>query len=413
MRIARALAAGTWFLVACACAAAPGKGVLPFSPQEIEDILRHGPWPPPLARDASNRVSGKREAVEFGARLFFDSRLSIQGNIACSSCHIPEFGWSDRRALAVGLEETDRNTKSILNARFNRWFGWSGASDSLWAASIRPLFDPREMGNAERHVAALVRAAPDLACGYRSAFGHAPPADDETLIVDIGKALAAFQETLVTGRTPFDDFRDALARGDSRTAARYPLAAQRGLQLFIGSARCGICHVGPHFTNGEFDKTGIAVRDTRGRFDWGRYDGIKTLQAGRFNLLSRYNDERSRASAISTRHVVLDPETYGAFKVPGLRNVALTAPYMHNGTLASLRDVVRHYSEIDEAKLAIAASSPHAEPNDLFTRPPRGSVLQTLNLTEAQVSDLVAFLETLTERRPLVRRSAPGVVACR
>ena len=107
----------------------------------------------------------------------------------------PGWRWRRRgRALAVGLEETDRNTKSILNARFNRWFGWSGASDSLWAASIRPLFDPREMGNAERHVAALVRAAPDLACGYRSAFGHAPPDDDETLIVDIGKALAAFQE---------------------------------------------------------------------------------------------------------------------------------------------------------------------------------------------------------------------------
>ncbi len=413
MRIARALAAGALFLAGCACAAAPGEGVLPFSPQEIEEILRHGPWPPPQSSDASNRVSGKREAIEFGASLFFDSRLSIGGGIACSSCHIPEFGWSDRRARAVGLEETDRNTKSVLNARFNRWFGWSGASDSLWAASIRPLFDPREMGNAESHVAALVRTAPDLACGYRSAFGRLPPADNEALIVDIGKALAAFQETLVTGRTAFDDFRDALARGDSRAAARYPPAAQRGLRLFIGPARCGICHVGPQFTNGEFDKTGIAVRDARGRFDWGRYDGIKTLQAGRFNRLSRYNDEPSRANAISTRHVALDPEAYGAFKVPGLRNVALTGPYMHNGTLASLRDVVRHYSEIDDAKLAIAASSPHPEPTDLFERAPRGNVLQTLNLSETQVSDLVAFLETLTERKPLVRRPAPGAVACR
>jgi cytochrome c peroxidase len=155
------------------------------------------------------------------------------------------------------------------------------------------------------------------------------------------------------------------------------------------------------------------VRDARGRFDWGRYDGIKTLQAGRFNLLSRYNDEASRANAISTRHVALDPEAYGAFKVPGLRNVALTGPYMHNGTLASLRDVVRHYSEIDDAKLAIAASSPHPEPTDLFERPPRGNVLQTLNFSETQVNDLVAFLETLTERKPLVQRPAPGAVACR
>lgn len=306
----------------------------------------------------------------------------------------------------------DRNTKSTLNARFNRWFGWGGASDSLWAASLRPLLDPREMGNTERHVATLVRTQRDLACGYRSAFGRAPAADDETLFVDIGKALAAFQETHVTARTPFDDFRDALARGDRNAATRYPLAAQRGLRLFVGAARCNVCHVGPQFTNGEFDKVGIAVRDARGGFDWGRYDGIKALRAGRFNLLSRHNDERSRANAISMRHVVLDPEAYGAFKVPALRNVALTPPYMHNGMLATLRDVVRHYSEIDETKLAIAASASHAEPGDSFARPSQGSVLQTLNLSEAQISDIVAFLETLTERRPLVRRPAPSVVAC-
>jgi cytochrome c peroxidase len=392
---------------------APASGVLAFSRDEIAAIRLHGPWPPAPVRDASNRVSGSRRAAEFGAQMFFDARLSTSGIISCASCHIPEFGWSDRRALAVGLEETLRNTKSVLNSRFNRWFGWSGASDSLWAASIRPLLDSREMGGAERHMTALVRAQPDLACGYRSAFGRPPPADDETLFADIGKALAAYQETLVTGRTPFDDFRDALARGDHRAAARYPLAAQRGLRLFVGAARCNTCHFGPLFTNGEFDKVGIPVRGAGGRFDWGRYDGIKTLRASRFNLLSRHSDDRSRAGAISTQHVALNLEAYGAFKVPGLRNVALTAPYMHNGSLASLRDVVRHYSEIDAVKLHIAAQHPHAEPGEPLPPSPAESVLRTLNLSPAQIADVVVFLETLTEKRPLSQRPAPRAAVCR
>ena len=389
------------------------EGLLQFSREEIASILLHGPWPPPWARDAGNRVSGKREAIEFGERLFFEPRLSTDGRIACASCHVPELGWSDGRARAVGVEETDRNTKSVLNSRFNRWFGWSGASDSLWAASIRPLLDPREMGSAERHLAALVRTARDLSCGYRSAFGHAPPGDDETLIVDVGKALAAFQETLVTGRTAFDDFRDALGREDRRAAARFPLAAQRGLRLFIGTGRCNLCHLGPRFTNAEFDKVGIPVRGVRGRFDWGRYDGIKAVQASRFNLLTRHNDDRTRANAVSTRHVALNLEAYGAFAVPGLRNVALTAPYMHDGSIASLRDVVRHYSEIDEIKLHIAVSHPHPEPGEPLPPRPAQAVLGTLNLTDAQVADLVAFLETLTERKPWVRRPPPRDTSCR
>lgn len=387
-------------------------GLLAFSREEIASILRHGPWPPRLAPDASNRVSGRPEAIAFGERLFSDTRLSTNGRIGCASCHVSGQGWSDGRARAAGIEETDRNAKSVLNARFNRWFGWAGASDSLWAASIRPLLDPREMGNAERHVAALVRNAADLSCGYRSAFRRPPPADDETLMVDLGKALAAFQETLITGRTSFDDFRDALARGDHRAASRYPLAAQRGLRLFIGQGRCNLCHLGPRFTNGEFDKVGIPVRGASGRFDWGRYDGIKATQASRFNLLGRHNDDPGRASGVSARHVALNLESFGAFVVPGLRNVALTAPYMHDGSFASLRDVVRHYSEIDEIKLHIAVSHPHPEPGEPLPPQPFTSVLRTLNLTEAQNNDLVAFLQSLTERVPLQRRPEAKSAAC-
>jgi len=406
------MAAGFVLATAAWCVGVHADGLLPFSREEVAAILQHGPWPPPATRDASNRVSGRREAAQFGERLFFDPRLSTDSKVACASCHVPERGWTDRRPRAFGLEETQRNTRTVLNARFNRWFGWSGASDSLWAASIRPLLDPREMGNAERHIASLVRSSSDLLCGYRGVFGREPPDDDEALLVDLGKALAAFQETLVTGRTPFDEFRDSLARGDRRAAARYPLAAQRGLRIFIGEGRCNVCHVGALFTNREFDKVGIRVRDEMGRYDWGRYDGIKAVLANRFNLLSRHNDAPHSAAVTSTRHVLANLETYGAFAVPGLRNVALTAPYMHDGSIGSLREVVRHYSEIDEVKIHLAAPHPHPEPDQPLP-PPITTVLPTRGLADSQITDLVAFLETLTERKPLSRKLVPGLPVCR
>ena len=409
----RARLAGAAALLLCSGVPAHAGDVLAFSRAEIAAIHQHGPWPPALRSDASNRVSGNPRAAEFGAQLFFDSRLSTTGAISCASCHVPESGWSDGRAVAVGLQETERHTKSIVNARFNRWFGWSGASDSLWAASLRPLLDAREMGGAERHVAALVRTQPDLLCRYRLVYGKLPPADDEVLFADIGKALAAFQESLVSSRTPFDDFRDALVRGDYKAAARYPVAAQRGLRLFIGAAKCNVCHLGPQFTNGEFDKTGIPVGTASGRIDWGRYDGIKTVLASRFNRLTPHNDDRSGAHTVSTQHVTLNLEAYGAFKVPGLRNVALTAPYMHNGSLASLRDVVVHYSRIDAATMHLAVPQPHAEPGEPVAQRAAESILRPLNLSPAQIDDIVAFLETLTEKRSVLRRPAQtGVREC-
>ena len=286
--------------------------------------------------------------------------------------------------------------QSVLNARFNRWFGWSGAADSLWSASLRPLMDAREMGAAERHVVALVRSSPDLVRAYRSALGRAPPDDDEALLADIGKALAAFQETLVTRRTPFDDFRDALARGDARAAARYPLAAQRGIRLFVGKAQCNVCHFG----------SDIQQRRVR----QGGHPGARRRRLFRLGTLRRHQSRareplqpaftpqrRRRGGATSTRHVALDVEAYGAFKVPGLRNVALTAPYMHNGSLATLHDVVRHYSEITPEKLHIAAAHPHAEPGEPLPPRPAESPLRTLSLTAQEVDDLVAFLHTLSE----------------
>ena len=279
-----------------------------FGPEDIRKILLHGPWPPPWRADPSNRVSGQPAAIKLGERLFFEPRLSGTGSVLCATCPVPFRGFHDARPRAFGLEPVERNTPSLLNARFNRWFGWDGAQDNLWAQSIRPLLDPREMRATPAHVAEVMRK--NYSNEYQAVFGRSSGSDEE-ILVDVGKALAAFQETLVTGRTPFDDFRDALERGDDAAAAGYPLAAQRGLRTFVGKGNCSLCHAGPQFTNGGFADTGVPF----------------------------------------------------LVRVPGLRNVARTAPYMHNGSLATLRDVLRFHSE----------------------------------LNESEVEDLVAFLESLTD----------------
>ena len=346
-----------------------------FTQEEIAKILQHGPWPPPTARDPSNRVSGKREAVAFGEKLFFEPRLSGTGSVLCATCHAPFRAFQDARPRAFGLQEVDRNTPSVINARFYRWFGWDGGHDSLWSQSIRPLLDAREMNATGAHVAGIVRKI--FPTDYQAAFARQVPTEDEQVLVDVGKALAAFQETLVSGRTPFDEFRDALARSESTS---YPEAAQRGLRIFIGKGNCSTCHFGAHFTNGEFADTGIPFFVAPGRVDPGRSEGLKRLKGSPYNLLGRFNDDGSRSTATGTKHVESQHRNFGEWRVPGLRNVAQTAPYMHNGSLATLRDVVRHYSELNEERL-------HADGE---------RVLKSLRLSPAEVDDLLAFLETLS-----------------
>jgi cytochrome c peroxidase len=362
--------------------------------EELRRVLAHGPWPPPSVRDPSNRVSGRPEAIAFGERLFFETRLSAGSTVACASCHVPERDWTDGRPRGVGTVVLDRNTPSVWNVGLQRWFGWDGGGDSLWAQSLRPIVDPREMGSRAGAVARLVRGDPALACDYRRAFGRPPVAvaDDEAVLVDAAKALAAFLETLVSGSTPFDDFRDALARGDAEAASRYPAAARRGLAIFVGAGRCSVCHFGPAFTNGEFGDVGVPFFVAPGRVDAGRHGGIRRLRASPFSLLSRWNDDASGATATRTRHVELQPRNFGEFKVPGLRNVARTAPYMHDGRYATLRDVVRHYSELDEERL-------HADGE---------RILRPLRLSPDAADDLVAFLESLSDRARPAGRPRPA-----
>ena len=378
-------------------AAAHDDGPVSYTGDEKRRILQHGPWPPRWARDPSNRFSGNVDAARLGELLFFDTRMSRSGALACGSCHLPERAWTDGRVRAVAALALDRNTPSLANVRLNRWFGWAGAADSLWAQSIRALVDADELGATAHDIARLVREDHELGCRYRQVFGSGPSRDDEAVMVDVAKALAAFQETIVSGRTRFDAFRDALARGDREGIRRYPVTAQRGLRTFVGKGGCWQCHTGPAFTNGEFHDVGLPFFAAAGRVDPGRHGGIKLLVANPFNLLGRYNDDLSGANAVGTRHVAPEHRNFGEFKVPSLRNASLSAPYMHNGALEALRDVVRHYSELNVDRL-------HADGEQL---------LKPLKLSAQESDDLVAFLETLTDQSSARRRAPVRASRCR
>ena len=224
-------------------------------------------------------------------------------------------------------------------------------------------------------VAAVRRAS------HGAAFGADLPVDDLELVVQLAKALAAYQASLRSPRTAFDRFRDALVRGDRPAAARYPLVAQRGLRLFIGEARCSVCHAGPAFTNDEFADVGVPFFVAEGA-DAGRHGGLSKLLASRLNRLGGFNDagEPGDPRALLTRHLKIEPRHFGEFRVPGLRQLMRTAPYMHNGSLATLEAVVRHYDRLDEERL-------HADGE---------RILRRLNLRPGQAADLVAFLRTLS-----------------
>ena len=304
--------------------------------------------------------------------------------MSCATCHQAGRDWSDGRARGMGAVQLDRRTPSLWNVGYAHWFGWDGAGDSLWAQSIRPILDPQEMAGGAELVGRLLRGDKELACGYERAFGAKPGTDDQQLLVDAAKALAAFQATLVSPRTPFDEFRDALVAGDRVAASRYPLAEQRGLKVFSGSANCESCHYGPRFTNGEFGDVGIAFFVRPGEVDSGRFAGLVRLLDSPFNLLGSYNDDASGASAQRTRHVRPQHSNFGEFRVPGLRQVARSGAYMHDGSLATLDAVVRHYSEVNPDRL-------HSDGTPL---------VRPLGLSPQQGADLVAFLRSLSVEPP-------------
>jgi len=361
-----------------------------LTPAELARVVEHGPWPPAFVRDPTNRVSGVPAAIDLGRRLFFDPRFSPNGYVACVACHQPDRSFTDNLPRARGLAPVERNAIALQNLRLHRNYGWGGAADSLWMASLRPILDPREIGGSADKVAFVIETGDGVACRYKAAFGEEPSASDaEKVLVNVAKALAAYQETLVTGRTRFDDYRDAVARGEP-TPALYPVDAQRGLKIFFGRGNCAGCHNGPNFTDGAFRGTAVSPFVGQAMADTGRLEGLQTVRLSRFNLHGRYNDDPAKVGP-PARELKVDVHERGKWRTPSLRNVVVTPPYLHNGTAASLYDVVRRYAR-SPGQAAFVDDERKARRVDLSPR---------------DIDDLVAFLDTLTDadgaRRPLAR----------
>ncbi len=345
-------------------------------------IIAHGPWPPAPDPDISNRFSGDDDAIRFGRALFHDARLSADGSMQCATCHEARHAMGDGKPRALGRRELDRNTPALANLSGRRWFGWDGRSDNLWAQSIHPILNPDELAQDENSLARRIIEEADLARTYLEVTGRSPVDDPpREVLVNIAKSLAAWQETLVTPRTAFDRFRDALAEDRDVPDNVFSRSARRGLKLFVGEGRCSLCHFGPNFSNDEFHHAGVPHFTRNGSVDPGRHGGIGKYRASPYRRTGKFSDEDPESAARAPGNfVVRSHDDWGRFRVPSLRNVAATAPYMHDGSVADLPAVVRHYDEINM---------------NLFHEDGE-SLLRPLGLDATGRADLEAFLRTLT-----------------
>ena len=366
-------------LVALALLAACGK-----------DADNRAPVParyPPLGQvppDPTNRVADDPRAAALGQMLFFDPDLSgplkvdsalgkagERGKVSCRTCHdgpaLDDAG-SPTGHVSTGTGIGGRNAPPVLNSSFYAWTNWGGRFDSQWALVLGAIENPEVMNNTPAAVAETVLA--QYRAEYEAIF-PGPTDDADVVFANTGKAIAAYMRTLVARDAPFDRF----AAGDEDAISP---AAKRGFQLFL--RHCESCHRGPHFQDDSFHAIGIHqfgahVPET----DLGRFTDVVPLLASRFNTAGPHSDGPSRLGGLAQ-----DPAQRGQFRTPSLRNVEVTAPYMHAGQLATLEAVVAFYNIGGGAAIEGVTKS---------------SEMKRLDLSAEEQADLVAFMKTLTDTR--------------
>lgn len=333
----------------------------------------------PLPADPTNRVADDPAAAALGRLLFFDTRLSANGRVACSTCHEPERGFQDGRALAVGVGTTARRAMPVAGMARAPFLFWDGRKDSLWAQALGPLESAVEHGATRLQVARVI--ASHYRDQYETVFGQLPDLSDlpggdlvTAIFVNVGKAIAAFERLIGFGASRFDRYVEALTEGRSG-AAILTREEEAGLRVFIGKGHCTQCHNGPLLTNNEFHNTGVPPRPELPR-ERGRFEGAHAVVRDEFNCRSRWSDARGRCPELEFM-VTGDHAQERAYKVPSLRNVAERAPYMHAGQLSTLAEVIGHY---DRAPAAPAGQSE----------------LHALRLSASERRQLEAFLRTLS-----------------
>jgi len=270
--------------------------------------------------------------VELGKQLFFDKRLSVDGTVSCASGHDPSKGWSNSKALAkgVGGQVASRKVPSSVNIGYQHFLFWDGRAGSLEEQALAPIQNASEMA-----MPSLVELEARLnnIKGYRDQFRQVFGTD--VTAENVGKALAAYQRTILSGNAPYDRYK---AGEETALSER----ALRGMKLFFHKAHCSACHSGPNFSDGAFHNIGISVKE-------------KDFDVGREKISGLLGDR-------------------GSFRTPSLRETARTAPYMHDGSLKTLEEVVENYDR-------------GSVPN-----PQLDEEIFPLKLTAQEKRDLVAFL---------------------
>jgi cytochrome c peroxidase len=271
--------------------------------------------------------------ASLGKKLFFDPRLSVTSAQSCASCHNPGFGWGDGLSVGVGhlMTRLNRRSPTVLNSAWSASFMWTGTFSTLEQQALGPIQSAREMNMP---IDQLMERLASIA-EYGSLFASAFPGEGMNPAT-LAEAIATFERTLVSERSPFD----AWIEGDEHAI---PEAAKRGFAIFNTSGQCSSCHEGWNFTNDGFHDTGLR------------------------------SDDIGRAALLPTI-----PKMLHAFKTPGLREIGNRGPYMHDGSIATLEQVVEHYD------------------SGGVERPSRSDLIRPLGLTPQEKSDLIAFLKTLT-----------------
>ncbi len=323
---------------------------------------------PPVAANPDNPPTPER--IELGKRLFFDKRISANGRFNCSTCHLPEHGWTLPSAFSIandGFVER-RNPPTLLNVGYNRALIWDGRAPSLEKQAVGSTKNPVHKGQDIDKLMAVFRADPEISRLFRAAYGTEPNARD------YGRAIAVFQRhTLITGESPFDRYM----KGDEGALSD---AAKRGLALFKGKAGCIACHNGPNFTDSDFHNIGLARNPA--------FDRPEYLEILRFDARRKGLKEWKTIDDDPGRYLVThDPADWKKFKTPTLRNLEDTGPYMHDGRYATLAEVIDHY---DRGGDGTRNQDPRIRP---------------LGLSAQEKSDLLAFLKSL--RGPLPQVEIP------
>jgi cytochrome c peroxidase len=304
--------------------------------------------------------------IELGKRLYFDKRLSLDSTVSCATCHNPKLGFSDGKKVAEGIkgQKGVRNSPTVLNAAFYDEQFWDGRVSTLEEQAKQPLVNPVEMGfPSHNELIKRLQTLSEYREGFQKAFGT------KNFTIDhLVQAIASFERTLVTLNSPFDQFiagkEDAISQ-----------EAKRGFELFRGKGRCITCHEFtpsyPFFTDNKYHNIGVAIH--------GRNFVALARKAAQESDIAKLAHEEG-ASELGRFLVTRQNHDIGAFKTPTLRNIELTAPYMHDGSLKSLEEVIDFYDK-------------GGEPN-----PYLDGGIRPLHLTEQEKNDLIAFMKSLTSK---------------